>query len=47
MAQQVGSTSGTAPAARAIEARVTEAGETEARAIEALETGVTPGGNRG
>ena len=42
MAQQVGSTSGTAPAARETEARETEAGETEAR-----ETAVTLGGESG
>jgi len=38
MAQQVGSTSGTAPAARETEARETEARETEARETEARET---------
>ncbi len=57
MAQQVGSTSGTAPAARETEARDTEARETEAvdteareieaREIEARETEVTLGGESG
>ena len=52
MAQQVGSTSGTAPAARETEARETEARETEARETEARETearetAVTLGGDSG
>ena len=54
MAQQVGSTRGTAPAARETEgrareteARETEARETEARETEARETEVAPGGESG